>query len=98
MDEVQALAGGSLPHLCFVLTISSPLCNHTPVQRKAILDNCDLNPDLAVSVFKVSLVSMTSAAGVAVQYVSALCQPNIRAGAGQPAPASCTGSLCGGVK
>lgn len=47
MNEEQALAGGSLPYLCFLGNVSSLLCNHTPVQRETILDNCELNPDLS---------------------------------------------------
>lgn len=47
MNEEQALAGGLLPYLCFPRNVSSPLCNRTPVQRKTILDNCELNADLS---------------------------------------------------
>lgn len=46
-NEEQALAGGSLPNLCFPHNVSSPLCNHSPVQRKTILDNRELNLDFS---------------------------------------------------
>lgn len=35
------------PNLCFPHNVSSPLCNHTPVQRKTILDNPELNLDFS---------------------------------------------------
>lgn len=81
LHEVLA-PGSSLPYLCFPCDVPSPVCNHTPVQRKAILDNCELNTDSSC----VGVKGASQTSGMMVQSISSLWHSSIGQGQGMCSP------------
>lgn len=81
LHEVPA-PGGSLPYLCFPCEVPSPVCNHTPVQRKAVLDNRELNTDSSC----VGVKGASQTSGMMVQSISSLWHSSIGQGQGMCSP------------